>query len=83
VKEAERRRRVDLRCAPRPPMAGRTVVLVGDGLATGTTARAPCMRSSASTRHGSVSDGEVIALLDAAQSVQGTTGSERHPHPAD
>lgn len=64
VKETERRRRVDLRCAPLP-LAGRTVVLVDDGLATGTTARAPCRRSSASTRHGSVSDGEVIALLDA------------------
>ncbi len=39
VKEIERRRRAYLRGAPRLPLAGRTVVLVDDGLATGTMVR--------------------------------------------
>jgi putative phosphoribosyl transferase len=40
AKEIDRRRRVYLRGRSRVPLAGRTVVLVDDGLATGSTVRA-------------------------------------------
>lgn len=125
IREIERRRRLYLRGAPRMPLAGRTVVLVDDGLATGSTVRAALQAiqrqhplrvvlavpvgAAETVRQLSgavdelvcllkpeflggvgdhyadfhqVSDAEVIALLDAAQSVQGTAGSDRHPHPA-
>jgi putative phosphoribosyl transferase len=127
VKEIERRRRVYLRGAPRLPLAGRTVVLVDDGLATGTTARAALQAirrehplrvvlavpvgSSQTVQQLSgavdevvcllqpeffggvgdhyadfhqVSDDEVTALLDAAQSVHGTAShlADGQPHDA-
>ncbi len=123
AKEIERRRRVYLRGAPRLPLAGHTVVLVDDGLTTGSTARAalqaiqrqhpsrvvlavpvgsaetvqqlsgvvdevvcllqPEFFGGVGTHYRDfhqVSDAEAIALLDAAQSVQGTTapGGLRH-----
>ena len=125
-KEIERRRRVYLRGAPRLPLAGLTVVLVDDGLATGTTVRAALQAirrqhpsrvvlavpvGSAQTVQQlsgavdelvcllqpeffggvgahyadfhQVSDAEVIALLDAAQSVHGSASQRADGQPHD
>ena len=126
VKEIERRRHAYLRGAPRLPLAGRTVVLVDDGLATGSTARAALQ--AIQRQHPSrvvlavpvgaaqtvqqlsgavdelvcllqpeffggvgdhyadfhqVSDAEVIALLDAAQSMHGTASPRAGGQPHD
>jgi putative phosphoribosyl transferase len=51
-RENERRRRAYLHGRPRPALQGRTVVLVDDGIATGTTVRAAlkALRSSGTAR---------------------------------